>query len=53
MELLRFMGIDSRANDVARILPYGYQRRLEIARAMATGPTLLCLDEPAAGLNPA
>ena len=52
MELLRFMGIDSRANEVARNLPYGYQRRLEIARAMATQPTLLCLDEPAAGFTP-
>jgi branched-chain amino acid transport system ATP-binding protein len=38
--------------DLARNLPYGYQRRLEIARAMATRPTLLCLDEPAAGFNP-
>jgi len=52
-ELLRFMGIESRANDVARNLPYGFQRRLEIARAMATEPKLLCLDEPAAGFNPA
>jgi branched-chain amino acid transport system ATP-binding protein len=53
MELLRFMGIDRRAQEAARNLPYGDQRRLEIARAMATGPTLLCLDEPAAGFNPA
>jgi branched-chain amino acid transport system ATP-binding protein len=53
MELLRFMGIHSRAGDAARNLPYGYQRRLEIARALATGPKLLCLDEPAAGFNPA
>lgn len=53
MELLRFMGIDSRAGDSARNLPYGYQRRLEIARALATQPHLLCLDEPAAGFNPA
>ncbi|WP_206050731.1 ABC transporter ATP-binding protein [Nocardioides speluncae] len=53
MELLRFVGIADRANDLARNLPYGYQRRLEIARAMATEPQLLCLDEPAAGFNPA
>jgi branched-chain amino acid transport system ATP-binding protein len=53
MELLSFMGIDRRANEAARNLPYGDQRRLEIARAMATGPQLLCLDEPAAGFNPA
>ena len=53
MELLEFMGIADRATDLARNLPYGYQRRLEIARALATGPELLCLDEPAAGFNPA
>jgi branched-chain amino acid transport system ATP-binding protein len=41
-----------RADDPAGELPYGAQRRLEIARAMCTGPVLLCLDEPAAGLNP-
>ena len=41
-----------RADDPAADLPYGDQRRLEIARAMCTGPELLCLDEPAAGLNP-
>jgi branched-chain amino acid transport system ATP-binding protein len=41
------------ANDDAGSLPYGAQRRLEIARAMCTGPRILCLDEPAAGLNPA
>ncbi len=52
MELLRFVGIADRANEVARNLPYGYQRRLEIARALATGPQLLLLDEPAAGMNP-
>ncbi len=52
-ELLDFMGIADRADDAARNLPYGYQRRLEIARALATDPTLLCLDEPAAGFNPA
>jgi branched-chain amino acid transport system ATP-binding protein len=53
MELLRFVGIDHRAGEVSRNLPYGEQRRLEIARALATDPTLLCLDEPAAGFNPA
>jgi ABC-type branched-subunit amino acid transport system ATPase component len=51
--LLEFVGIADRAEDTARNLPYGYQRRLEIARALATEPTLLCLDEPAAGFNPA
>ncbi len=53
MELLNFMGIADRSDDLARNLPYGYQRRLEIARALATDPKLLCLDEPAAGFNPA
>jgi branched-chain amino acid transport system ATP-binding protein len=53
MELLSFMGIADRAEELARNLPYGYQRRLEISRALATGPQLLCLDEPAAGFNPA
>jgi branched-chain amino acid transport system ATP-binding protein len=53
LELLRFVGISDRANDAARNLPYGYQRRLEIARALGTEPKLLCLDEPAAGFNPA
>jgi branched-chain amino acid transport system ATP-binding protein len=52
-ELLKFMGLDKRANELARNLPYGDQRRLEIARALATNPKLLCLDEPAAGFNPA
>jgi len=52
-KLLQFMGISDRAHDSARNLPYGYQRRLEIARALATKPKLLCLDEPAAGFNPA
>jgi branched-chain amino acid transport system ATP-binding protein len=52
-ELLDFMGLTRRADELARNLPYGDQRRLEIARALATDPTLLCLDEPAAGFNPA
>jgi branched-chain amino acid transport system ATP-binding protein len=46
------IGLMRRADDPAGSLPYGDQRRLEIARAMCTGPVLLCLDEPAAGLNP-
>src|SRR4051794_25149119 len=53
IELLRFVGIHHRAGEVSRNLSYGEQRRLEIARALATNPTLLCLDEPAAGFNPA
>jgi branched-chain amino acid transport system ATP-binding protein len=53
LQLLRFVGIDKRAGEVSRNLSYGEQRRLEIARALATNPTLLCLDEPAAGFNPA
>jgi len=52
-ELLDFVGIRARANDRAGSLPYGDQRRLEIARALATDPKLLALDEPAAGMNPA
>ncbi|HET9717794.1 MAG TPA: ABC transporter ATP-binding protein [Pseudolabrys sp.] len=46
------IGLTARADDAAGDLPYGAQRRLEIARAMCTEPVLLCLDEPAAGLNP-
>jgi branched-chain amino acid transport system ATP-binding protein len=53
MELLHFMGVARRADAPARSLPYGIQRRIEIARAMATRPKLLLLDEPAAGFNPA
>ncbi len=49
---LEKIGLIDRADDPAGDLPYGAQRRLEIARAMCTGPSLLCLDEPAAGLNP-
>ena len=56
MELAKYwldkIGLTERADDPAGDLPYGAQRRLEIARAMCTGPRLLCLDEPAAGLNP-
>ena len=52
-ELLKFIGIDEYAEVAARNLPYGHQRRLEIARALGTNPQLLCLDEPAAGFNPA
>jgi branched-chain amino acid transport system ATP-binding protein len=52
-ELLEFVGIKGREDQAARNLSYGEQRRLEIARALATNPTLLCLDEPAAGFNPA
>ena len=51
-ELLDYVGIRDRANDAAGSLPYGDQRRLEIARALATEPKLLALDEPAAGMNP-
>ncbi len=52
MALLEFVGIAPRAVEKARNLSYGDQRRLEIARALATEPKLLCLDEPAAGFNP-
>ncbi len=48
---LEVMGLSARRDETARNLPYGEQRRLEIARALATGPSVLCLDEPAAGMN--
>jgi len=51
-DLLRIFKLEGFAEEQAKNLPYGSQRRLEIARAMATGPKLLCLDEPAAGMNP-
>jgi branched-chain amino acid transport system ATP-binding protein len=51
-ELLRFIGLDHRALQMAKNLPYGDQRRLEIARALALNPKVLLLDEPAAGFNP-
>ena len=52
MELLKIFDLDSVAGELATSLPYGNQRRLEIARALATEPSLLLLDEPAAGMNP-
>lgn len=52
MELLAVLKLDHLAGETAKNLPYGLQRRLEIARALATGPELLLLDEPAAGMNP-
>ena len=52
MELLEFMGLGDVADMKAGSLPYGVQRRLEIARALATNPSVLLLDEPAAGMNP-
>ena len=51
LHLLGYVGIRARANDASGSLPYGDQRRLEIARALATDPMLLALDEPAAGMN--
>ena len=52
LSLLERVGLVDQANESSTSLPYGKQRRLEIARALATGPTLLLLDEPAAGMNP-
>ena len=53
MELLEFMGLADVADSKAGSLPYGVQRRLEIARALASNPSIILLDEPAAGMNPA
>lgn len=53
MELLEIFGLTEQAESISKNLPYGKQRRLEIARALATNPKLLLLDEPAAGMNPA
>jgi branched-chain amino acid transport system ATP-binding protein len=52
MELMDFVGVARYAQDMAKNLPYGAQRRLEIARALATSPKMLLLDEPGAGMNP-
>jgi branched-chain amino acid transport system ATP-binding protein len=52
LEILKFIGIDHRSDQLAKNLPYGDQRRLEIARAMGTSPEIILLDEPAAGFNP-
>lgn len=52
MELLKIFNLDHKAEEIAKNLPYGEQRRLEIARALGTEPKLLLLDEPAAGMNP-
>ena len=52
LELLKIVGLDDVKDELATSLPYGKQRRLEIARALATNPKLLMLDEPAAGMNP-
>jgi branched-chain amino acid transport system ATP-binding protein len=52
MRCLEFCGLSGLEDEIAGSLPYGHQRRLEIARALATGPQLLLLDEPAAGMNP-
>ena len=51
-EILGVVGLEEERNNLSCNLPYGKQRKLEIARALATNPKLLCLDEPAAGMNP-
>jgi branched-chain amino acid transport system ATP-binding protein len=52
LELLALFGLEHRAHELARVLSYGHQRQLEIIRALGTGPRVLLLDEPAAGMNP-
>jgi len=52
LELLRVVGLEEVKDEIATSLPYGKQRRLEIARALSTNPSMLLLDEPAAGMNP-
>ena len=52
MEILKVLGLEEYINEEAQNLPYGKQRKLEIARALASHPAILCLDEPAAGMNP-
>lgn len=52
LEILKDLGLEEYANEQAQNLPYGKQRKLEIARALASHPSILCLDEPAAGMNP-
>ena len=52
MEILEVLGLAEYKDQEAQNLPYGKQRKLEIARALASKPSLLCLDEPAAGMNP-